>query len=185
MLIVLLFFSASSSSIAQDSNNTSSFKHELGFGGMYYGNSNFLLSSSYTKIFKNSNELIFPVYYFKYGNRKAISGSISFCWTTNKNSRFSFNLIPELNLYFEWQHKFRSELYSNRYGFITYLGLSPSYKISPRFKISLDLKIGHGYLWSKNNTFNLPNNFTNIIYRIEDDGWLYFGDAIFRVNYFF
>ena len=179
-ILTLIFLFISSYTYAQEIKRKLDYKHQVGFGGMYYGSDNNFLTISYVKNLKNKNELIFPLYFYIFGPSKSISASVGFNLATNKNSRFIFYLGRELHLFFDWRPKGKSDLYVNRYGYFACLGLSPSYRISSRLKIAFDLKVGHGYLWGKNNEISVNNQVHE-----GNIGWMYVNYTSLRLNYYF
>ncbi|MFZ7116806.1 MAG: hypothetical protein ACO1G9_15605 [Bacteroidota bacterium] len=177
---LLLFLNLTS--IAQRSDTTFTFKNQLGIGVMKYSSNEYMLSLSANKEYKNNSELSVLLYSFQFNRRKQISASLAYNWaTTKKRSRFILYLNTELNLFCEWRNKINSNKYTMRYGPFIVLGLTPTYRISPRIKLNLEFKLGPGYLWGYNNKYSFQDK-TFDEYSV---GWFLTALPAVRVNYYF
>ena len=178
IFFIIIFLNLSGYS--QEKSTIVNYTNKIGIGGFKFDSKTYLITASFSRIFKQHNELIFLIYYIKEG-RKDISTSLAFNWATIKrNSRFNFYFGPEINLDYSWYPKYNSNLYVSRYGYFLCLDLIPSLRIYKRISISLELKVGHGYLWASNDEYT----YRNVVYYSER-GWYFRGLPSLRVTYKF
>jgi hypothetical protein len=168
LIFFFIYIIISINCYGQDQPSRIPFKNKIGIGGFTFNQKEYLLTLSYTRILAKRNELAFPIYYITDGYRKGISLSILFNWATiNRNSRFNFYISPQINLDYSWHPKYNSDLFVKRYGYFFCLGLIPSLRITNRICISLELVVGYGYLWAKND----GNAYNYIVYNIESGSY--------------
>lgn len=169
------------SSYSQEKDTSVNYTNKIGIGGYKFDGNTILYSVSFSRILKNKNELYFPLYYIDARGSKAIYGSMVFnAATIKRNSRFDFYIGPEICIYYGWYPKYNSNLNVSRYGYFLCLNLIPSLRIYKRISISLELKIGHGYLWANNDEYT----YKNIVYYSER-GWYFLASRSFRLTYKF
>ncbi len=182
ILVCCIFFLTFNISNAQLPDSAFSFRNEIGIGVMRYSSDEFMFSLSANKVLKSNSELSLLLYGFLLDYRKLISASLAYNWALSKsNSRFNFYISPELNFHLEWRKTRTPETYALKYGPFFVVGFIPTYRISPRIKLGLDFKMGHGYLLDYNNQYY----FQGKLHDYSEAGWSYTILPAVRVNYYF
>ncbi|MBK7964358.1 MAG: hypothetical protein IPK10_02940 [Bacteroidetes bacterium] len=98
----------------------------------------------------------------------------------NEKRRFNLFLAPELFFMHQWNHSNNNKLNYRDYDYIFFLGLIPQYRISKRFDLSLELKIGYGYSW-----YEFDGYFQQGTYFQSYGEWLFYAFPGLRLKYNF
>ncbi|MEP7170876.1 MAG: hypothetical protein ABI855_16020 [Bacteroidota bacterium] len=134
-----------------------SLKNKIGFGGWFYKDreTQYFLIGSYSRIIKRENEIALNFYYNDYWSAKEIILGCAFNYSVFKKATiFDLFLAGEINFSrYWWDHPYNGKTVS-RYGPFVYLGFIPSVNFLKRFSLSMEIKIGEGYQWGKNDEDN-------------------------------
>lgn len=184
-LILLLVFGIGFQTLAQEQNTVDSRKWKSFVGVGYFDCDYFnspILSLEYGIRLKKRNEIAFITYYYKFRQTNQMSFSASFHWSMIKDEkrRFNFFLAPELQFRHQWDHSNNNINNYSQYNYIFFLGFIPQYRISNRFDIAVELKIGRGYRWNK-----FDGYFRNGVYYGSYGDWWYFALPALRLKYNF
>ena len=184
-LILLLIFGLGFQTFAQDQNTVDSRKWKSYVGAGYYNwdwdfDRSHILSLEYGVKLNKRNEIAFIAYYSKSGQTNYISFSTSFHWSMIKNEkrRFNFFLAPELQFRHQWNHSNSNINNYSNYNSIFFLGFIPQYRISNRFDLAMELKIGYGYRWNK-----FDGYFQDGVYFQSYGDWWFFISPALRLKY--
>lgn len=186
-LIFLSVFGIVFQSLGQDQNAVDSRKCKSYLGAGYYDwdwdfDRLHTLSLEYGIKLKKRNEIAFTTYYYKFRQTNQMSFSASFHWSIIKDEkrRFNFFLAPELLFKHQWDHSNNNINNYSQYNYIFFLGFIPQYRISNRFDIAVELKIGRGYRWNE-----FDGYFHNGIYYQSYGEWWFYALPAIRLKYNF
>ncbi len=179
LLFTLIFFSYFASYSQVDSENVNDNRF-IGLGGFTVQNFK-LISLEFGRRTDRWNELAIPMYFLKEGIRSevAISGAYHIA-LVKKRSRFNFFISPELNLAYNWYERLNTGRNVSRFGYFICLGLIPQVRLTDRFVLVYEFKLGHGYLWAKNDKYSFNGD---VIYT--ERGWYFRYLPAFRLKYSF
>lgn len=131
--------------------NPDSLRHKISLGGYYFDKDDYLATAAFNSQLGKRSEM---EYSFYYNGKREMSCGVAYRWAMlKKHHHFNIYLSPELFFYTQWNYRPDIQKYRIRYGPFLFFGIIPSYKISSRLSVSLDLKIGRGFLWVYHNEY--------------------------------
>jgi hypothetical protein len=134
------------------------YNHKIGIGGWIEADYSHI-DASYSFIKKNKNEICMSLHYAITENsiNQTILGLEYYFSVFKKQSLFDLFIIGGINIFYDWgSSKYYNEDYW-RCGPFAILGINPAFNISKRVSISVEAKIGYGYLWSNKWDYTYQN----------------------------
>ena len=149
-MLLQLLFCINAASFSQENMEQNNLLNRIGLGGFKMINEQ-IYSGSFGHYFGEQSEMEFHLYYHTYFQAKEfIIGTTINRSFWKKITKFQLLYSLELAFNYYWYPRINSNLTTIRYGSFLLPGIQPQYKISNHIQVAIEMKIGTGYQWSKN-----------------------------------